>query len=115
LTNISRGGQLALKDIIDMYMRRVVVDTAGLVKYYPFVYKERATEPTIISITPMIASGWSVIDGTGISTAVIASRFWAREQPDALAKEYDRSEEEILEAIRWEGSYSAAATPTAAA
>src|SRR5581483_7222045 len=107
--NLSKGGQLALKEIVDMYLERVVRDADGLVKYYPFVYKDRRGEPKIISMTPMIAAGRSVIDGTGISTAVIASRFAAREDPKALAKEYGRSEQEIWEAIRWEGEYRRAA------
>ncbi len=107
--NLSKGGQLTLKEIMDVYLQRVVWDADGLVKYYPFVYKERPNEPKIISMTPMISFGKSVIDGTGISTAVIASRFAAREDPKALAQEYGRSEEEIWEAIRWEGEYRKAA------
>jgi uncharacterized protein (DUF433 family) len=109
LLNISKGGQLALKEIMEVYLERVVWNANGLVKYYPFVYRERANEPKIISMTPMISFGQSVIDGTGISTAVIASRFAAREDPEALATEYGRSKEEILEAIRWEGEYRRAA------
>jgi uncharacterized protein (DUF433 family) len=109
LVNISKGGQLALKEIMEVYLERVVWNANGLVKYYPFVYRERANEPKIISMTPMISFGQSVIDGTGISTAVIASRFAAREDPEALAAEYGRSKDEILEAIRWEGEYRKAA------
>lgn|ERR1035437_112229 len=109
LLNISKGGQLALREIMEVYLQRVVWSAAGLVKYYPFVYKERANEPKIISMTPMISFGQSVIDGTGISTAVIASRFAAREDPEALAEEYGRSKNEIWEAIRWEGEYRKAA------
>jgi uncharacterized protein (DUF433 family) len=107
--NLSKGGQFALKEIMDVYLERVVWNDNGLVKYYPFVYKERANEPKIVSMTPMISFGQSVIDGTGISTAVIASRFAAREDPEALATEYGRSKEEIWEAIRWEGEYRKAA------
>jgi uncharacterized protein (DUF433 family) len=103
--NLSQGGQLALKEIMEVYLQRVVWNARGLVKYYPFVYKERPNEPKIISMTPMISFGRSVIDGTGIATAVIAARFAAREDPKALADEYGRSEEEIWEAIRWEGEY----------
>ena len=109
LLNVSKGGLLALKEIMEVYLQRVVWNANGLVKYYPFVYKERANEPKIISITPMISFGQSVIDGTGISTAVIASRFAAREDPETLATEYGRSIEEIWEAIRWEGEYRKAA------
>lgn len=108
--NLSKGGQLTLKQIIDVYLQRVVWSGDELVKYYPFVYKERPDEPKIISMTPMISFGRSVIDGTGISTAVIASRFGAREDPKALAQEYGRSEQEIWEAIRWEGEYRKSAT-----
>jgi uncharacterized protein (DUF433 family) len=103
--NLSKGGQLTLKEIMDVYLQRVVWDADGIVKYYPFVYKERPNEPKIISMTPMISFGKSVIDGTGIATAVIASRFAAREDPKSLAHEYGRSEQEIWEAIRWEGEY----------
>jgi uncharacterized protein (DUF433 family) len=109
LVNLSRGGQLALKDIIEVYLKRVVWNADGLVKYYPFVYRERPEEPKIISMTPMISAGKSVIDGTSISTAVIAARFAARDEPKALAQEYGRTEQEIWEAIRWEGEYRKAA------
>ena len=107
--NLSQGGQLTLKQIVEVYLQRVTWNANGLVKYYPFVYKEWINEPKIISMTPMISFGKSVIDGTGIATAVIASRFAAREEPEALAKEYGRSEREIWEAIRWEGEFRKAA------
>ena len=109
LLNLSKGGQLALKEIMEVYLQRVVWNANGLVKYYPFVYRERANEPKIISMSPPISFGQSVIDGTGISTAVIAARFAAREDPDTLAAEYGLSKEEIWEAIRWEGEYRKAA------
>jgi uncharacterized protein (DUF433 family) len=107
--NLSRGGQMSLKSIVDTYLERISWNADGLVKYYPFVYKDQPDEPKVISMTPMISFGKPVIDGTGISTAVIASRFAAREDPRALAEEYGRSETEIWEAIRWEGEYRKAA------
>jgi len=54
-------------------------------------------------LTPTIAAGRPVIDGTGVSTAVIASRFFARDSVENLAQEYELSERQIEEAIRWEG------------
>jgi uncharacterized protein (DUF433 family) len=109
LLNLSHGGQYALQEILVMYLERIDWQAHGGAKFYPFVAKKSPDEPRIISITPTVAFGRSVIDGTGISTAVIASRFWAREDPGVLAREYDRTEEEILEAIRWEGEYRRAA------
>jgi uncharacterized protein (DUF433 family) len=107
--NLSAGGQMALKRIVDTYLQRIAWNADGLVKYYPFVYKDQPDEPKVISMTPMISFGKPVIDGTGISTAVIASRVAAREDPKALAEEYGRSETEIWEAIRWQGEYRKAA------
>ena len=60
-------------------------------------------------MTDWILRGGSVIDGTGIATAVIAARFKARESISALADEYGRSVQEIEEAIRWETNRTAAA------
>jgi uncharacterized protein (DUF433 family) len=64
---------------------------------------------TIRLFTKNIPFGKSVIDGTGIATVVIASRVAAREDPKSLAHEYGRSEQEIWEAIWWEGEYRKAA------
>ena len=109
LVNVSQGGQYTIRDVLAVYLERIEWQGDGLAKFYPFVVTDAPSEPKIISINPAIASGKSVIDGTGISTAVIASRFWAREDPTELAKEYERTEQEILEAIRWEGEYRRAA------
>jgi uncharacterized protein (DUF433 family) len=106
--NVSRGGQLAIKEIVQTYLERIVWKD-GAPKLYPFVAKKQADEPKIISIAPTVAFGRSVIDGTAISTAVIASRFNARESMYSLAEEYGRKIEEIEEAIRWETGEPAAA------
>jgi uncharacterized protein (DUF433 family) len=106
--NLSRGGQATLQAVLDVYLERIewsVNDYTNFypLKFYPFVYETTPDEPRIVSIAPTIAAGRSVIDGTGISTAVIASRFFARETPEELAVEYELSERQILEAVIWEG------------
>jgi uncharacterized protein (DUF433 family) len=112
LINLSKGGQSAFREILDLYLERITTND-GILKFYPFVAFTTPTEPKIISITPKIAFGRSVIDGTGIATAVIAARFGARDSMEDLAREYRRSEREIEEAIRWEGSYRTTAAATA--
>jgi uncharacterized protein (DUF433 family) len=111
LINLSRGGQAAMREILSTYLQRIVYSESGIPKFFPFVLKDRATadEPRMISIVPTIAFGRSVIDGTGIATAVIAARFHAREPIPALAKEYGRSESEIQEAVIWETNRTAKA------
>lgn len=108
ILNVSKGGQLAIRQIIQISLERIDWKE-GAPKLYPFVAKRQADEPKIISIAPTVAFGRSVIDGTAISTAVIASRFNARESMQNLAEEYGRSIGEIEEAIRWESGEPAAA------
>ncbi|MBZ5565802.1 MAG: DUF433 domain-containing protein [Acidobacteriia bacterium] len=106
--NLCRSGQLALKEIIGVHLKRIEVDATGMYRFFPFIEERTAREPRSIMISPVISFGKPVISGTGISTAVIASRFHARESVDALAEEYGRPPREIEEAIRWESAATAA-------
>lgn len=99
LVNVSRGGQLAIPEIVDVHLERV---DKGTFNFYPFVRERSAAEPKFILINPALGFGKPVVAGTGISTAVIASRFNARESVPDLAKEYGLEEKQIEEAIRWE-------------
>jgi uncharacterized protein (DUF433 family) len=89
-------------DFYRMYLERVEIDPKGLFRFFPFVVEPRPSEPKTIETKPMIGFGKPVIAGTGISTAIISSRFNARESIAALAEEYGRTPQEIEEAIRWE-------------
>ena len=99
----SKSPQLKL-DFYHMYLERVETDPRGLFRFFPFVVEPQQGEPKLIELNPMVGFGKPVIAGTGISTAIIASRFNAREPIAALAEEYGRTPQEIEEAIRWESS-----------
>lgn len=101
--NLSRSGQLAIPGIVEAHLERVEYDRQlGVFKFYPFGRERSATEPKFIVINPALGFGKPVIAGTGIFTAVIASRFNARESIAELVKEYGLEERQIEEAIRWE-------------
>jgi uncharacterized protein (DUF433 family) len=102
LVNVSAKTPQLNLDFYRMYLERVETDPKGLFRFFPFVVEPRPSEPKTIEINPMIGFGKPVIAGTGISTAIIASRFNARESIAALAEEYGRTPQEIEEAIRWE-------------
>jgi uncharacterized protein (DUF433 family) len=102
LVNISRGGQFVIPEIVGVHLARIERDPKGLFKFFPFVRERSAAEPKLIVIDPAIGFGKPVIAGTGISTAVIASRFNARESVPALAEEYGLEPQQVEEAIRWE-------------
>ena len=107
--NVSQtDGQLSL-DFYHLHLQRVEIDSKGLFRFFPFVREPKSTEPRIIEINPMIGFGKPVISGTGISTAIIASRFNAREPIHALVEEYGCTQEQIEEAIRWEQALPIAA------
>jgi uncharacterized protein (DUF433 family) len=101
--NVSRGGQLAIPEIVEAHLERVEYDKAlGVFRFFPFVRERSVNEPKFIVIDPALGFGKPVIAGTGISTAVIASRFNARESMPDLAKEYGLEAKQVEEAIRWE-------------
>lgn len=101
LVNLSRGGQLAIPEIVEVHLERIEHDK-GMFRFYPFVRERSAAEPKFIVINPALGFGKPVIAGTGVSTAVVAARFNARESVPDLAKEYGLEEKQIEEAIRWE-------------
>ncbi len=79
LINITREGQLAMRDML-----------------------AATDEPRSVVIDPHISFGRPVLVGTGIPTALIAERYKAGETMDELAKDYERARADIEEAVRCE-------------
>jgi uncharacterized protein (DUF433 family) len=103
LINISQDGQLAMRDVLRVYLARIERDTAGIpVKLYLFTRARQADDPKVVVIDPYVAFGRPVLVGTGIPTAVIADRYKAGESMQALAEDYERPLRDIEEAIRCE-------------
>lgn len=102
IINVSRPQQQLGFDFYRMFLERVETDPKGTMKFFPFVGAPNANEPKTIEINPFVGFGKPVIRGTGISTAIIAARFNARESVMELAEEYGCAPEQIEEAIRWE-------------
>jgi uncharacterized protein (DUF433 family) len=107
--NLSKDEQLLLPGVMEFYLERVERDPRGISKLYPFVMERKQGEPKLIQINPAVGFGKPVISGTGISTAVVSSRFNARESIDNLAAEYGVEPRKIEEAIRWEQKTAAVA------
>ena len=107
LLNLNNPQQRNFKEIFNIYMQRIERGPNGM-SFFPFVEERSISEPKIIMLNPEISFGRPVISGTGIPTAVIASRFHGRESVSELAKEYGRTDKEIEEAIRWESRAIAA-------
>ncbi len=109
LINITQSGQLAIRQILQGYLKRIERDSLGsAVRLYPFTRKRDMDEPKYVVIDPAISFGRPVLVGTGIPTAAIAERYKAGESVPQLADDYGRSREEIEEAIRCELQLEAA-------
>jgi uncharacterized protein (DUF433 family) len=101
--NLSKDEQILIPGVMELYLERIERDPQGLFKLFPFVVAQpKPNEPKMILISPAVGFGKPVIAGTGISTAVVASRFNARESIGDLASEYGVTPKQIEEAIRWE-------------
>jgi len=108
LVSASKEGQVAIRETLEAHLQRVDRDPMGRAsRLYPFTRKREdprslAKEPRLVMIDPEIGFGRPVLSGTGIPTLVIADRYKAGESILDLARDYDRPQEEIEEAIRCE-------------
>lgn len=105
----SRGGQLAIPEIVNAYLRRIEWDERGLAsRLYPFTRKRQLDEPKVVVIDPRISFGRPVLTGTGVRTSIVAERYKAGESIEELAEDYGRVRLDIEEAIRCELAVEAA-------
>ena len=104
LVNVTREGQLGLREILGGFLERVEKDPSGPVRLYPLTRTEPSLSPRMIVIDPRISFGRPVIAGTGIPTAVIHERWKAGDSVAALADDYNRTPDEIEEALRYEAA-----------
>lgn len=110
VVNLSRrDDQILIPGVMELYLERIDRDPNGLFRLHPFVMERKPNEPKLIQLNPAVGFGKPVITGTAISTAVIASRFNARESVPDLAAEYGVEPKQIEEAIRWEQKTAAIA------
>ena len=103
LVNISQAGQLAMREVMKAALHRIERDSHGIpIKLYPFTRSSIDNAPALVVIDPALSAGRPVIAGTGLATEVIAERYKAGESVSELAKDYERKDAEIEEAIRCE-------------
>jgi uncharacterized protein (DUF433 family) len=103
LINLSRSGQFAMRAVLADHLRRIEWDTRGLpIKLFPFLRVESASRESAILIDPRVSFGRPVIAESGVSTAAIAGRVDAGEDPEEIAEDYGLSNEQVQEALIYE-------------
>lgn len=117
LINASQHGQLAMKAVLQEYLKRVDRDARGVaVRLFPFTRPQTApgdpkvvrAQPRVIAIDPAVAFGRPVIAGSRVPTTEIFERFIAGESPEEIATDFGRAVDEVHEAIRCENTAAAA-------
>ena len=108
LVNISKGGQIAMRELIVVHLQRIEHDSHGLpVKLFPFIRNDASvevlkSEPRSIQIDARISFGRPVLAGTGIPTLSIAERFKAGESAESIADDFDLETAQVAQAVRYE-------------
>jgi len=103
LLNLSRSGQLAMREVFEQHLKRVEWDSASLpIRLYPFLSAISNTPDRPIAIDPRIAFGRPVIARSGISTRVIAERIDAGEELGAVTADYEITDDEVRQAVLYE-------------
>lgn len=103
LINISQEGQLAMRNMLQFFLKRIRRDAKGApIKLYLFTRRGAADEPLAVVVDPAVSFGRPVLDGTGIPTEILAQRYKAGDSLEELVEDYGRPRQEIEEAIRYE-------------
>lgn len=114
LLNVSRQGQVAMREMLGEYLERIDFGQDGLAaRLYPFtrehpVGETAESDPKAVVFDPTISFGRLVIAGTGIATSTIADRFLAGDAIDELVRDFQLDRRAVEEAIRCESRQKAA-------
>ena len=110
LVNVSRAGQLAMKDVLKHLLTRIEWDERGIAtSLFPIIHSPKGEDiGKLLHIDPRISFGRPTIAGTGIPTDVIADLYNAGDEIEAIADDYSCTAPQVYAAIWFETSYSAA-------
>jgi uncharacterized protein (DUF433 family) len=103
LLNLTRSGQLAIRLVLEAYLKRVDRDDRNIpIRLYPFLPGELANERRTVVIDPSISFGRPTVAGRGVTTSVLVRRVDAGESIEELAEDYDIPQQDVEEAILYE-------------
>lgn len=103
LVNLTRSGQLVLKQLLEAYLQRVERDSSAIpIRLYPFLGRSIERESRAVVIDPAVSFGRPTVAGSGILTSVLVQRIDSGESVRDLAYDYDLSEAQITAAVLFE-------------
>ncbi|MBK8233744.1 MAG: DUF433 domain-containing protein [Candidatus Eisenbacteria bacterium] len=103
LIDLSRSGQIAMRQVLHVHLKRVEWDETDFpIRLYPFLSADDTGTDRVVSIDPRIAFGRPVVRGAGVSTRVIVDRLDVGESVSDVAADYGLSERLIEQAVLYE-------------
>lgn len=102
LIDASRGGQVAVRQLVEAYLRRIDRDPSGVpIRLYPYTRSPEELE-RFVSIDPRVQFGRPCVNSRGVPTDVLLERWRAGDSISALADDYGLRLDEIEAALRYE-------------
>jgi uncharacterized protein (DUF433 family) len=92
VTNLSRGGQTALPEMLDLLIKRITCD-----EYGPIGLRPMSTDRVVVDLR--ISGGQPVVKGTGVLAVVIARRFKAGDSVRMIAEDYEIKPSDVKEVL----------------
>lgn len=103
LISLSRSGQIAMRQMLEIYLRRVKRDDRNIpVRLFPFLRQTTASSSESVVLDPRVSFGRPIVAGSGIRTSTIVSRIDAGETVEHLAHDYGLTAEQINDALLFE-------------
>jgi uncharacterized protein (DUF433 family) len=113
----SLHGQQVIEEAVKQYLHRIDRDVdLSPFRLYPFSSRimfrmedsrhgprDLESQPKSVVIDPLVSFGRPTLVGTGVATNVIAGRFKAGERITTLAADYEIEENQVKEALSYEG------------
>lgn len=100
LVNATSKGQLAMRDVLGIYLRRIERKNGVPVRLFPFTHNAIETDPGRIVIDPAVSFGRPMIARIGVPAESIADQFRAGDTIDEIAEDFGADRIEVEEAIR---------------
>lgn len=101
LVNLSKSGQLAVKELLAAHLQRVERDDRNIpIRLYPVVPGDSDTRRVVID--PRVSFGRPTVAGSGILTSVLVQRINAGESIADLTADYGLTEAQIVAAAVFE-------------
>jgi uncharacterized protein (DUF433 family) len=107
--NLSQGGQMAIREMIEAHLQRVERDQVGSpIRLFPFVRhtigenaKEMVVQPRPIVVDPSVSFGKPVLAGTGLPVEMVIDRYRAGDKISDLALDLEIATDQIEDALHF--------------